>query len=85
MSFLIECPNCGPRNIYEFRFGGEVKARPDENTVTDEEWAAYVYLAKSVCGPQNEWCFHTKGCGCWFTVTRDTRTNLPLIREEEKA
>jgi heterotetrameric sarcosine oxidase delta subunit len=85
MSFLIECPHCGPRNIYEFRFGGEVKPRPDENEVTDEEWADYVYLAKNVCGAQDEWWFHTKGCGCWFTVTRDTRTNMPVTREEEKA
>ena len=53
--------------------------------VTDEEWADYVYLAENVCGPQNEWWFHTKGCGCWFTVTRDTRTNLPVTCEEEKA
>ena len=78
MSFLLACPNCGPRNIYEFRFGGEAKSRPDENSVTGEEWADYVYLAKNVCGLQKEWWFHTKGCGCWFTVVRDTRTNLPV-------
>ena len=28
MSFLIPCPNCGKRSVYEFRFGGEVKTRP---------------------------------------------------------
>ena len=25
MSFLIPCPHCGNRSVYEFRFGGEVK------------------------------------------------------------
>lgn len=78
MSFLIVCPICGPRNIYEFRFGGEVKARPEEKAVTPEAWADYIYFAKNVCGAQKEWWYHTKGCGQWFTLLRDTSTNLPL-------
>ncbi len=28
MSFLIPCPNCGPRDVSEFRHGGEVVAGP---------------------------------------------------------
>ncbi len=84
MSFLLQCPNCGMRNIYEFRFGGEAKSRPDENSVTDEEWAEYVYLAGNIRGPRKEWWFHTKGCGCWFTVLRDTVTNLPVSYGVEK-
>ena len=28
MSFLLACPQCGERSAYEFRFGGEVKSRP---------------------------------------------------------
>ena len=28
MSFLMPCPHCGDRSVYEFRFGGEVKQRP---------------------------------------------------------
>lgn len=84
MSFLIDCPNCGPRDVYEFRFGGEVKTRPDENQVTAEAWADYAYLAKNVCGIQLEWWYHTKGCGCWLRVARDTRTNLPVASEENR-
>jgi sarcosine oxidase subunit delta len=83
MSFLLPCPNCGPRNVYEFRFGGEAKSRPDENAVTDKEWADYVYLSENVYGPRQEWWYHTKGCGCWFALTRDTRTNLPVVGPEE--
>jgi sarcosine oxidase delta subunit len=26
MSFLIPCPNCGPRDVSEFRHGGELPA-----------------------------------------------------------
>lgn len=84
MSFLLTCPNCGPRNIYEFRFGGEVKTRPDENTVSAEDWADYVYLSKNVCGVQKEWWYHAKGCGTWFAVERDTRNNLPVVKEENE-
>jgi sarcosine oxidase delta subunit len=25
MSFLLTCPNCGPREVYEFRYGGQVR------------------------------------------------------------
>ena len=82
MSFLMPCPNCGLRNIYEFRFGGEYKSRPDENDVTPEEWADYVYVSKNRRGLQKEWWYHTKGCGCWFTAWRDTRSNLPVEPEE---
>src|SRR5437764_109231 len=28
MSFLVRCPNCGDRSVYEFRLGGEIKQRP---------------------------------------------------------
>lgn len=83
MSFLIPCPYCGERNIYEFRFGGEVKSRPDEKLATPEQWADYVYLSKNVHGPQEEWWYHSQGCGCWFTLWRDTRTNLPVLLPEE--
>ena len=85
MSFLIPCPNCGPRNIYEFRFGGEVKSHPDTASVSPEAWADYVYVSRNVCGPQQEWWYHSKGCGCWFTLLRDTRTNLPVSEPGENS
>jgi sarcosine oxidase subunit delta len=83
LSFLIPCPLCGPRDIYEFRFGGEVKVRPDERGTHPEEWAEYVYFSKNVSRPQKEWWYHTKGCRCWFTLWRDTTTNLPVEEPEE--
>ncbi|MFH1350732.1 MAG: sarcosine oxidase subunit delta, partial [Pseudomonadota bacterium] len=60
-----------------------VKSRPDENSVTEEEWADYVYFSKNACGPQREWWYHAKGCGSWFSLWRDTRTNLPIDYHEE--
>ena len=38
MAFLLACPNCGERNVGEFRFGGELMARPAPDA-THEEWA----------------------------------------------
>lgn len=85
MSFLIPCPHCGPRDVYEFRFGGEVKSRPDEKSADADTWAEYVYFSRNVCGPQKEWWYHTQGCRCWFTLWRDTSTNLPVRDPEEKS
>jgi sarcosine oxidase delta subunit len=28
MSFYLPCPNCGPREVNEFRYGGEVAVGP---------------------------------------------------------
>ena len=43
MAFLITCPLCGPRDAYEFRFGGEDKGpRPDQESLGPEAWCDYV-------------------------------------------
>ncbi|MYK77384.1 MAG: sarcosine oxidase subunit delta, partial [Acidimicrobiaceae bacterium] len=31
---LVPCPNCGPRNSADLRYGGESHARPDPATAT---------------------------------------------------
>ena len=66
MSFLLPCPNCGPRSVYEFRFGGELDEVQNPDSVYDrfnEE------------GVQSELWFHRSGCRKWFQAVRDTRTN----------
>jgi heterotetrameric sarcosine oxidase delta subunit len=77
MSFQIPCPNCGLRTSQEFRFGGEYHTRPDP-TVTEREWAHYLYARKNVAGPQKEWWFHRYGCRKWFLAIRDTTNNAVL-------
>ena len=72
---LLACPNCGPRNVQEFRYGGEVRRRPDLNTVTPEEWADYVYTRDNPLGVMREWWFHRAGCGLWFIAERHTKTH----------
>jgi sarcosine oxidase, subunit delta len=74
--FLIECPNCGARNVTEFRFGGEVNARPDGDE--EREWAAYLYARTNTLGVQTEWWFHRTGCRRWFLARRHTMTNEVL-------
>jgi sarcosine oxidase subunit alpha len=73
---LLTCPNCGPRNVAEFRYGGEVNPRPKDPThVPDDEWAAFLYLRTNTAGEQTEWWYHRAGCGLWFLAERDTVTN----------
>src|SRR5947209_15392622 len=77
MSFLLTCPNCGPRSSYEYRFGGEYNPRP-RGPVSDAEWADFVYVRQNVSGEQVEWWFHRLGCRKWFMARRDTFTNAVL-------
>jgi heterotetrameric sarcosine oxidase delta subunit len=74
MAFLIDCPNCGDRDVYEFRFGGEVTARPEPDA-SESEWTRYFYLRRNVAGEQHEWWYHSFGCRKWFVAVRDTVSN----------
>ena len=74
MTFLLECPHCGPRDVYEFKYQGEVTRRP-KGQPTQRELSAYVYFRENVAGVQREWWHHRNGCGLWFVAERDTRTN----------
>ena len=84
MSFLLNCPNCGPRDVNEFACAGEVtsrpKASPDLRGLTD-----YVYFRRNVAGVQREWWYHRFGCEIWFLAERDTRTNEVLKTEMPQA
>jgi len=74
MSFLLACPNCGPREVTDFGFGGELTTRPS-GSPSFEELNRYVYFRANRAGRQREWWVHRSGCGEWFLAERDTRTN----------
>ena len=77
MSFLLSCPNCGPRDVNDFAYAGEVTSRPAESPRLDE-LTDYVYFRRNVAGVQREWWYHRFGCEVWFLADRDTRTNEVL-------
>lgn len=74
MSFVLVCPTCGPREVSDFGYGGEVvprpRERPDRRTLN-----AYNYFRRNASGWQREWWHHRSGCRTWFIAERDTRTN----------
>ncbi|HLF00554.1 MAG TPA: sarcosine oxidase subunit delta [Anaerolineales bacterium] len=73
---ILTCPNCGPRNVAEFRFGGETNPRPkDPSVATDAEWSDYLYMRQNKMGVETEWWYHRAGCGLWFLAERNTATN----------
>ncbi len=74
---LIRCPYCGERPEPEFAYGGEAHiARPaDPAAVSDDDWAAYLYLRTNAKGVHAERWRHTRGCGQFFNALRDTTTD----------
>jgi sarcosine oxidase subunit delta len=72
----IDCPNCGPRNVQEFRYGGEYNPRPKRPLETaDPDWTDYIYMRDNKMGMQKEWWYHRAGCQLWFFAERHTKTN----------
>ena len=74
---IIPCPYCGPRDEIEFACGGEAHiARPRaENTITDAEFADYLFIRDNPKGVFLERWRHSAGCRRWFNVARDTVTH----------
>ena len=66
MSFFLTCPNCGSRDVLEFRYGGEAAAAPSE--------AGSTRLNNQPTIQKERW-FHRFGCKRWLVVERDVRTN----------
>jgi heterotetrameric sarcosine oxidase delta subunit len=77
VSFLLTCPHCGPREVTDFGYGGEVLQRPASEP-SRRELNAYNYFRRNVAGVQREWWYHRSGCRAWFVAERDTRTNEVL-------
>jgi sarcosine oxidase subunit delta len=74
----IPCPFCGPRDEIEFVCGGEdhiVRPEPPQS-VSDAQWADYLFFRRNERGVTGERWLHRHGCGQWFIVTRDTVTHL---------
>lgn len=74
---LIECPWCGPRDETEFRYGGEAHvSRPElPDTLSDAQWAEYLFMRNNPKGLFAERWNHTAGCRRWFNAIRHTVTH----------
>jgi sarcosine oxidase subunit delta len=74
---LIPCPHCGERPEREFAYGGEAGiARPrDPAAASDQDWAAFLHVRTNPRGPHLERWRHVHGCGRFFNLRRDTRTD----------
>jgi sarcosine oxidase, subunit delta len=77
VSFVITCPNCGPRPASDYRYGGEVRPAADPDAEPEVE-ARRLWMRRNVRGVQEERWFHRDGCRRWLTLTRDTATNEVL-------
>jgi sarcosine oxidase, subunit delta len=64
MSFVLPCPNCGPRDVVEFRYGGQI--------LTDSS------TGKNLPEVQTERWYHRYGCRRWLQARRDVTNNTVL-------
>lgn len=73
---IIDCPYCGARDETEFSYGGEAGiARPlHPESLTDAEWADYLFMRSNARGTHRELWNHAQGCRRWFVAVRDTVT-----------
>ncbi len=75
----LPCPHCGPREVSEFRYGGDAtKKRPDHGETDAAVWHDYYFLFDNPKGPHEEFWQHVLGCRQWFRIRRDTSTNEVL-------
>ncbi len=74
---LIDCPWCGKRPELEFSYGGQAHlVRPEQaGSLTDAEWAEYLYARVNPRGRHAERWRHARGCGRFFNALRDTTTD----------
>ena len=75
----IDCPYCQEsRPEIEFQYAGEAHVlRPDGSTqVSDEQWAAYLYIRSNARGMHRERWRHTHGCARFFNAVRDTISDV---------
>jgi sarcosine oxidase subunit delta len=77
---LIPCPFCGPREVDEFRHGGQsgVAMPADTPELPDRTWGEWVFVRANPKGPLLERWHHAHGCRRWFSLVRDTATDAIL-------
>ncbi|MDP2697471.1 sarcosine oxidase subunit delta [Thalassospira sp.] len=72
---LIHCPVCGEdRPETEFTYAGEAHiARPSNpDTLSDADWAQFLFYRTNPRGIHAERWRHTHGCGRFFNALRDS-------------
>lgn len=81
---LINCPYCGQRPELEFSYGGQahVTRAADPSTLSDQEWAEFLYFRDNPRGMHAERWRHTHGCARFFNALRDTTTDQFLATYE---
>jgi sarcosine oxidase, subunit delta len=74
---LISCPWCGDREEAEFHYGGQahVPYPADPHSLSDAQWAQYVFFRDNPKGPFAERWMHAVGCRRWFNAVRDTASH----------
>ena len=71
----IDAARNGDRDEIEFSYGGQaaVAYPADRDSLTDEQWAQFLFFRDNPKGRFAERWVHTHGCRRWFELERETR------------
>ena len=71
-------------DFFVWIFGGPLKdKRPDDaSQLDDQQWIGYLTVPVNPIGPVQERWWHVRGCGSWFTITRNT-LNHDIVDENQ--
>ncbi|MEP0520817.1 MAG: sarcosine oxidase subunit delta [Hyphomicrobiales bacterium] len=77
---LIPCPHCGNRDVSEFTYVGDAKAKRPSSATTDtsraqDTWDEFIYYRDNPLGPHKELWQHVGGCRQFVELVRNTRTH----------
>jgi sarcosine oxidase subunit delta len=74
---LLTCPMNGIRNIDEFQCFGPVRLSPDPDSMSDSDWARYLFCVDNRKGLVIEWWRHVPS-NYFFLAERDLISNQIL-------
>ena len=74
----LESAIAAAQNVYHYGGAAHVAYPADPSTLTDPEWAHYLFYRANPKGLFAERWSHSAGCRRWFNLVRDTVSNRIL-------
>lgn len=75
MSFCLTCPNCGARDVSEFRYGGQILPAHEVYRYGGLKPEGAPAASGNLPEVHKERWYHRLGCRRWLVAERNVQTN----------